>query len=58
MADHLASLRAQCGAHAGAAPGRVSRQLTGDWCEEVVVAAALARTVSRPRLPDNYVARS
>ena len=36
----------------------VSLQLTGDGWEEVVVAAALVRTVSRQHLPSDQVARS
>jgi hypothetical protein len=36
----------------------VSLQLTGDWCEEGVVASALDPSVSNLHLPDLDVARS
>jgi hypothetical protein len=36
----------------------VSLQLTGDWFEEVVVAAALVRIVRQLHLPSQQVARS
>jgi hypothetical protein len=39
-------------------PYNVSLQLTGDWCAEVVVAAALVQIMSSLHLPSGYVARS